>query len=384
MRIGIDGLFACNNWGGLSTYARQIITHLVQVDTENEYILFVEKESQSPVAASEHVQIQWLDKRPKRQTFYDERLVWDQEILGDAVATAGIDLFFGPVFMTPLTRPCPAVITVHDLIFITHPQVYPVSTLGYYGVWGRLCAESAEGMITMSHDTKRLLGSRYGLDEAKVTVTYGAVEESFRPAENNDAVTALQQKYNFKPNYVIYVGGTFPERKNYPTLIRAYAQLPKTLRQIHPLVFLTGSKQSYGKRRMQEVFEEEQLGSDVTEDIVVLDFVERDELVTFYQGADVMVYPSIYEGFGLPPLEAMSCGTPVITTTAPAMNEVVADGGLLVDPLDVAGMAGALERVLRDADFKQQLGKVGLARSRQFSWQETARGTLAAFEKIVR
>ncbi|MEM7131518.1 MAG: glycosyltransferase family 1 protein [Chloroflexota bacterium] len=387
MRIGIDGLFACNNYGGLSIYSKQVIHHLLQIDAENEYLLFVEKESNVPVQPQSNLDIVALEKRPETtdfKDFYDARVVWDQEILSQAVEMSGIDLFFGPVFMAPLKRSCPAVITVHDLIFITHPEVYPVQTLGYYGVWGRLCAENAEGIVTISQDTARLLQERYTLPHEKISVTYAAAEESLKPADTTEDVSKIQEKYNFKPNYVLYVGGTFPARKNYQTLIRAYAQLPKEIRHKHQLVFLTGSKKGSGVRKMNEFFQAEGFSSEITEDIVVIDFVEREELTSFYQGATLFVYPSLYEGFGLPPLEAMCCGTPVVTTTAPAMSEIVAEYGMLVDPLDVTEMAQAMENVLTEPQLQDTLSQKGLRRAQDFSWTQTAKLTLQAFDQVMR
>lgn len=382
MRIGIDALPAGIEWGGLTTYVRQIIKHLIRIDKENHYILFIEKGRRIPFIQSDNLSIKELSERPNMPNFYDSRVVWDQEHIGRALEEESIDLYFGPTFMAPLKRDCPAVVTIHDLIFMTHPEFSPPGNREYYGKWAKLSAESAQGIIAISQNTREMMISYWQIPQERITVIPLAVGDEFKPIKDERKIGDVHRKYGLRDGFILYVGGTFP-RKNLPTLIKAYALLQKDLRRKYQLVVLTGSSSGRGSERLRDLINSTNLDATIIEDIVVVDFVPQDELVMLYNAATVFVYPSICEGFGLPPLEAMSCGTPLVTSNAPAMNEVAKDAGVLVDPLNASEISGALEKMLLNAGLRKELSSKGLKRSKDFSWERTARGTLEVFKRAM-
>jgi len=382
MRIGIDALPAGIEWGGLTTYVRQIIKHLIRIDKENHYILFIEKGRRIPFIQSDNLSIKELSERPNMPNFYDSRVVWDQEHIGRALEEESIDLYFGPTFMAPLKRDCPAVVTIHDLIFMTHPEFSPPGNREYYGKWAKLSAESAQGIIAISQNTREMMISYWQIPQERITVIPLAVGDEFKPIKDERKIEDVHRKYGLRDGFILYVGGTFP-RKNLPTLIKAYALLQKDLRRKYQLVVLTGSSSGRGSERLRDLINSTNLDATIIEDIVIVDFVPQDELVMLYNATTVFVYPSICEGFGLPPLEAMSCGTPVVTSNAPAMNEVAKDAGVLVDPLNASEISGALEKVLLNAGLRKELSSKGLKRSKDFSWERTARGTLEIFKRAM-
>ena len=380
MRIGIDGLPACAEWGGLTTYVRHIIKHLTQIDKENHYVLFTEKKGQVPFIQTDHLFIRELDRKPNIPNFYDGRVVWDQERIGSALEEEAVDLYFGPVFMTPLKRNCPAVVTVHDLIFLTHPEFSPPGNKEYYEKWGKLSAESAQGIIANSQNTKEMIINHWQIPEDMITVTPLAAGKEFKPIKNEKKMAAVRQKYGLGDEFILYVGGTFP-RKNLSTLLNAYGLIQANMRRKNRLVILTGNSGDWGKEKVRELINSTNLSANMLKDIVIVDFISEDELVTLYNAATLFVYPSIIEGFGLPPLEAMSCGTPVITSNVPAINEVMGDAGVLVNPMDASEISRALENVLRSPNLREELSYKGLERAKNFSWERTASGTLEAFKR---
>ena len=212
MRIGIDALPACSEWGGLTTYVRQIIKHLTQIDKENQYTLFIEKGGHVPFIQKDHLFIKELNKKPNIPNFYKARVVWDQEHIGGALAEKGVDLYFGPVFMAPLKRNCPAVVTVHDLIFLTHPEFSPLENRQYYEKWGKLSAESAQGIIANSQNTKKMIIRHWRIPEDMITVTPLAAGKEFQPIKDEKKIAVVRQKYGLKDEFILYVGGTFPRK----------------------------------------------------------------------------------------------------------------------------------------------------------------------------
>ena len=284
--------------------------------------------------------------------------------------------------MAPLKRDCPAVVTIHDLIFMTHPEFSPPGNREYYEKWAKLSAESAQGIIAISQNTREMMISYWQIPQERITVIPLAVGDEFKPIKDERKIGDVHRKYGLRDGFILYVGGTFP-RKNLPTLIKAYALLQKDLRRKYQLVVLTGSSSGRGSERLRDLINSTNLDASIIEDIVIVDFVPQDELVMLYNAATVFVYPSICEGFGLPPLEAMSCGTPVVTSNAPAMNEVAKDAGVLVDPLNASEISGALKKVLLNAGLRKELSSKGLKRSKDFSWERTARGTLEVFKRAM-
>lgn len=382
MRVAVDCLALNYAWGGLTIYTRNVVKHLASLAPDVQFDLYVGDALAEPPFAGRNVRFVPLGAPPERPTMYQARLAWGQEMLGQALREDTPDVFFGPTFLCPLARRYPAVVTVHDLIFETHPHFYSLDALGYYGLYARQSAASAEGVVSVSEDTRAQLTKLWGVGAERVAVGYAGVDESFRPLEPGK-VWLDNEKIPLPEQYVLYIGGTFPDRKNVLTLFRAYAAIPAALRERYKLVFVTGSRRPAKIESVKQTLQSPDLAH-VAADVVVLGYVEQDDLPMLYRRAALFVYPSLYEGFGLPPLEAMRSGVPVVTTTAPAMNEICQGGAVLVDPLDAGAMSAAMERVLENGSLAAELVAAGLRRSAAFTWDRTASVVLEQLERAAR
>lgn len=382
MRVAVDCLALNYAWGGLTIYTRNLAEHLAALAPDWRFDLYVGEALAEPPFAGENVRFVPLGAPPDLPTMYQARLAWGQEMLGQALQEDAPDVFFGPTLLCPLERRYPAVVTAHDLIFETHPHYYPLDALGYYGFYARRAAASAEGVVSVSEDTRAQLERLWGVGAERVAVGYAGVDESFRPLEPGE-VHADDERLPLPAGpYILYVGGTFPNRKNVLTLFRAYAALPAALRERYKLVFVTGSRRPAKIEAVKQTLQSPELAH-AAEDIVVFGYVEQENLPMLYRHASLFVYPSLYEGFGLPPLEAMRSGVPVITTTAPAMNEICREGALLVDPLNAKAMSRAMADVLQNRALAEDLISRGRGRSAAFTWERTASVVLEQLERAA-
>jgi glycosyltransferase involved in cell wall biosynthesis len=228
-------------------------------------------------------------------------------------------------------------------------------------------------VIAVSESTKRDLVERYGLSPDRIDVVYNGVDASFQPVPA-DQVNAFRTREGLPERFILFVG-TLEPRKNVVRLIEAYARLPEG----RPALVLVGSKGWL----YDDIFARVEALS-LKEKVRFAGYVSADALPYWYNAAELLAYPSLYEGFGLPPLEAMACGTPVVTSTASSLPEVVGDAALLVDPTDVEALSVAIEKVLSDEDLRRQMQAAGLAQAQHFSWETAARGTLESYRRALR
>ncbi len=283
-----------------------------------------------------------------------------------------MDLLHSPAFVGPLASDCPFVITVHDLSFLFYPQGFRRLNRSYLQSFTRFSVRRAQRVIAVSESTKRDLVQQYGLSPNNVDVVHNGVDPSFRPLPA-DQVVAFRKDRGLPERFILFVG-TLEPRKNVVRLVEAYAQLGKG----RPPLMLIGGKGWF----YDEIFARVE-ALNLSGEVKYVGYVEADELPLWYNAADLFVYPSLYEGFGLPPLEAMACGTAVITSTASSLPEVVGKAGILVDPTDSEALAAAMEQVLADKGVQQQMQVAGLAQAQNFSWEKTARRTVATYRRAL-
>jgi glycosyltransferase involved in cell wall biosynthesis len=262
------------------------------------------------------------------------------------------------------------VITVHDLSFLFYPQGFRALNRSYLQLLTRLSARRARRVIAVSHSTKRDLVQHYRLLPDKVDVIHNGVDASFRPLPA-DQVAAFRTRAGLPDRFVLFVG-TLEPRKNVARLIEAYAQLPK---ERPPLMLVGGRGWLY-----DDIFARVE-ALDLSDEVRFVGYVPAEDLPCWYNAAELFVYPSLYEGFGLPPLEAMACGTAVITSTASSLPEVVGEAGLLVDPAEPAALAMAMEQILSDRELRETVRAAGRVRAQGFSWKETARCTVDSYQR---
>lgn len=286
-----------------------------------------------------------------------------------------IDVYHEPNYLA-FRFPGPSVITVHDLSWIRHPETHPKQRLAAMSRHFPRSLERASAILTDCCFVKQELVETFGLDPERVTPVLLGVSPDFFPRAPAECNAFLADQGLAHGQYVLSVG-TLEPRKNIPTLIDAYSMLPADLQQRFPLVLvgMRGWLTSGLEARMKPLVERGV--------IKPLGYVADEMMPLIYSGAAAFVFPSLYEGFGLPPLEAMACGAPVISSRSSSLPEVVGDAGVLVDPLNVDGLAESLRRVLEDKAFAEVLAQQGVRRAAGFSWKKTAAETIAVYRRAL-
>ncbi len=297
---------------------------------------------------------------------------WDQVSLPRALAADGVSVFLSPYYKGPLRARCPVVLTIHDLYFIGYPGRWRPVRDATMTALARLYARRAAAIVADSEYSKRAIVTRLGVAPVKVTVIPVALGPEFRPGAPTDA---LKAQYRIASPYILYVGNFMPH-KNLPRLLRAYAALPGSLRARHTLVLAGGDRD--GRPALEALTT--RLG--VADRVSFPGLIDDGDLPMLYAGAAAFVLPSLEEGFGLPTLEAMACGTPVVASNRGALPEVVADAGLTVDAEKETELVDAMTRVLSDALLADDLRRRGLARAPLFSSERTAGRILALLREV--
>jgi glycosyltransferase involved in cell wall biosynthesis len=376
MRVLIDGLPLLGE-AGIATYVRGLLLHLAVADTEHEYHLFFRgfrSETRRRVArllADPH-----FAQFRTRITRIPDRVLewcWARSRRFPPITEAWLgqpDLFFSTVYMTPVLQGIPIVMMAYDLIPLRFPQFYGRAKTHRALVCRNL--ERATAIIAISECTKRDFVELLSADPSRIHVVYPAADARFTPSFDPASRDAVLQRHGIQPPYLLYVGSLGPH-KNVDTLVRVFRQLKETRRLPHSLVLC--GKAEWGPDVVGGARDMVASG-----DCVILNFVPNADLPALYQGTDAFVFLSLYEGFGLPPLEAMACGVPVVSSNAGSLPEVVGNAGILVDPTDEPAIEAALVRVLSDPGLRQDLRARGLRQAARFSWAEAARQTLKVFE----
>ena len=300
------------------------------------------------------------------------RIVWEQCLQPGILRRIQADLAHGPVFIGPLRAPCPVVLTIHDLSFIRFPTLFRPSNRLYLTVFARLSARRARRLIAVSRHAASEATQLLGVPAERIDVVHNGVDPSFRPLSAK-AVAAYRKQEGLPEKYLLHVG-TLEPRKNLVRLVEAFGRVHDS----EMCLVLAGGKGWYYNEVFAKV-EELQLGSSV----IFAGYVPNGELPLLYNGAFSLVYPSLYEGFGLPVLEALACGTPALTSTSSSLPEVAGDAALVVDPNDVDEIAGGMRRLMADETLRQELRERGLTRAQQFSWRRTAQETARVYRRTL-
>lgn len=372
MRVGVLGHLLSFAPGyrqaGVSRYIEFLVRALPRVAPEDEFVVFTGPNAGVDLAAFP-ADLRWQASRfPTERP--EARILWEQLAGPFALRRERIDLAHGPVNVAPLMAGVPTVVTVHDLAFRVYPEQYPALKRRYLDVLTRLSVRRATRVITVSENTRRDLLRFYRVPPERVVTVPNGVDSLFTPVTDPLALAAFRRRHDLPEDFILFVG-TLQPRKNLLTLLRAYARVGEQLDL--PLVVAGGKGWMY-----EPVFDEVRaLG--IADRVIFAGYAEAEELPLWYSAAKVFVYPSLYEGFGLPVLEAMACGTPVITSSTSSLPEVAGDAAVLVDPMDVEAMGEALVEVVADAELRERMRERGLAQARTFSWERTARETVAVY-----
>ena len=378
MRIGIDVTSALTQGGGIGRYTRELVQALVATDSDSAYTFFSAKRPltlpvPNPLPTADNVQHRPapLDERWLYRLWYRARLPLPVQWV-----TGQLDLFHSPDFvLPPVSGNIPTLLTVHDLSFIHYPENYPESLVNYLNKAVPWSVQRATHVLADSQATKRDLEQIWNVATDKITVLYSGVNGRFQPITDQTRQQTVREKYGLGQRPLLLSVGTVQPRKNYQMLIRAFAQVADDLP--HNLVIAGGKGWLYDDM----LAEIERQGIDGR--VYFIGFVDDDDLPTLYSIASAFAFPSIYEGFGLPLLEAMACGVPVLTSNASCLPEVAGKATIQIDPRDESGWAQAISQILTDMDLRTKLVADGFRQARQFSWQKSAQQLLSIYRQLL-
>ncbi len=374
--IGIDYTAAHEQGAGIGRYVRELVRALAALDDATPYRLFVAGAQRCALPPSPGANFAW---RPTRITPLWFARLWHRLQLPLPVEafTGRVQLFHATDFTLPPTLPgTRTLLTVHDLSFVRAPETTTPVLKAYLDAVVPRSVRRATHVLADSQATKDDLVELYGTPPDKITVLLGGVNPEFKPVTDADARQAVRARYSLPPNPYIFSVGTVQPRKNYARLIEALATLGPQYADVH--LVIAGGRGWLDAPIYQTVRD---LG--MSERVHFTGFARDEDLPALYSEAVCLAYPSLYEGIGLPVLEAMACGTPVVTSTVSSLPEVAGDAALLVDPYDVQALAGALRHLLDDSALRETLIARGVRQAAFFTWERAATQLLAVYWQMV-
>lgn len=354
---------------GIGTYTHELLKNILKLDKKNQYLFFWPGEGYDQFQSHANIDVHLVGT--KNKTF------WTYDYIPHLVKKSSAQLFHIPQngLGLPKEKFCRYVVTVHDLIPFILPETVGYSYRERFIEEMPSIVENADAIITVSEYSKKDIIEYFGIPENKVVVTHLAADEIYHPINHVEAKQFIKTSYGIDQEFILYLGG-FSARKNVLGLIQAYAQSIKSLNNTYALVIVGAPKDSHG----EIISTIERLG--LTDRVIFTGFAPYSHLPYFYNAASLFIYPSLYEGFGLPPLEAMACGCPTITSNITSIPEVVDDAAILINPYDVGELSQSIIHVLEDKKLSMDLIIKGLKRASQFSWENTAKNTLKVYESL--
>lgn len=373
MKIGINGFeaviprFGFNEDGllnrvGSSEVTFQWLSELSKIDKTNEYVIYLPTEPSSDMPKKREG---WLYK------ILPNKSLWTIFALSPAIRKQKFDVFFSPTHYGPLFVPCPQVISVLDLSYKYFPELFKKKDLFQLNLWGGYLVKRASKIITISNSAKSDIIREYGISEAKVRVAYLGVKE-VSSSKHKVSSMNIFEKYKVKKPFILFVG-TLQPRKNIVRLVEAFSRIKSNLQ----LVII-------GRRgwKFEEILESPRKFG--VSDVRFLDNVTDEELPEFYKNAQIFVLPSLYEGFGLPILEAMRYGCPVLASNVSSLPEAGGDAAVYFDPQNVSDIAEKIKKVLSDETLRVKMKKEGFEQVKKFSWEKSARQVLQVLEEVTK
>jgi glycosyltransferase involved in cell wall biosynthesis len=370
MKIGVEGRTLQGRRYGVARYLQNLLRELAAIDEENEYVVYLSEPIEPLEFASENLATQLIEGWPS--------LSWRHLGLPRAMRSGGIDLHFSPSYFLPLIKVCPYVVVVHDLTFKVHPEWFARDWRMRFGslFWGAV--GRAERIITVSEHSRSDIVRLLGVEPERVTAIPEAADKLFRPVRDEASLREVRSIFGLPPGFVFTVGAIHT-RRNLERLIEALSMareatgvdvfllIAGTPAPFSPPVDIAGTAERCGlSGRVRHV-----------------EYVSDEELLLLYNACGLFAYPSIYEGFGLPVIEAMACGTPVVCSNVTSIPEVAGDAALYFDPEKTEEIAETISLALTDAGLRKRLEMAGPERASLFSWKRTAAETLEVFKEVA-
>ncbi|GAB4028096.1 MAG: glycosyltransferase family 1 protein [Candidatus Microgenomates bacterium] len=365
MRIGLNILYLIpGGVGGTETYARHLISALIkQLKSEDELIIYATRETAPTFTETKQLRVVTLPIYARNRVL---RLLAEQILLPFYLLHDHIDVIFSLGYSSPILHPCPAVVTIHDLNWYYHPEDFGGIEKLVWQILTTTSAKTSNHIISISHATTDSLMRVLHIPDTKITtILHGSPEKKM--VKEGKSIIELP--------YLFTVLAGYPH-KNLITLLQAFKEITKTNNELVLVVCgLSGRADSKSQKYIRD--------NGLENKVKILGYVDDNTLCNLYQNASIFVFPSAYEGFGIPVLEAMSYGVPVVSSNAFSLAEVVGNGGILVDPYNVAAYIGAVSKILKDSILRKDLIKRGQKRASELKWEKTATITLKIIKKEI-
>lgn len=354
MKIGIDIQTTLGEKTGFGFYVKNLVNHLQLLDKVNQYYFFrpdTEKDLSAP-----------------------QRLLWDQKLIPQKARAAKVDILHQPCFSAPIFYSGKVVVTVHDIIAILYGKDIPFFSRLFFAKIMPFSYRQADKIIAISHHTKKDIMQYLHIPSEKIKVIHLAADQCFYKKYLKNQIQKTTNKFKIQQNYLLHIG-TLNPRKNLQFLIKVFAQIIKVLPNYQ--LVITGKKGWYYQGLFESV---KKLG--LKDKVIFTGYITDEEKPLLYQGAQLFVFPSLYEGFGLPPLEAMASGCPVISSNTSSLPEVIGKAGILLSPNDELAWIRSIKTILSDKRLQRNLAKQGQEQASKFSWTRAARETMEVYKEI--
>lgn len=382
MRIGFNAQLLVNPVrSGIEHYIFYLLDSLAKIDNDNEYIVFCKRETDLPeVILKKNNFMPYVSSLPLAMR--SVRALRENFLFPLHIFKKNIDVYHGTHFMLPLIVNCPSVVTFHDIVFIKGLDLDTYETSSwlskvYLNLFIPRAAYKATRIISVSDSTKEDIVKELNIHPDKIVTVYHGIDESFKRIGDRNYLEKTRSIFSLPKEYILFAGALKP-RRNVSRLFEAYSILKKKYKLIHQLVIAGQKDQKY-----KEVFSTiEKSGLD--KDIMFIGNVDHRFLPAIYNMASLFIYPSLYDGFGFPPLEAMACGIPVVTSNVSSLPEIVGDAALLVDPYNIEAMAEAMWKVLNNKELSRVMAEKGIKRAAKFTWERCAKETLKIYSNVYK
>jgi glycosyltransferase involved in cell wall biosynthesis len=364
-RIAIDGRKYFDF--GIGTYVQNLASGISRSNSPHDYTLII--------AAEDRARIEPFPRWRTYSTNLKKYSFGEMILLGRETRKAGADLLHVPHYTLPLGLRRRSVVTIHDLVHVAFPQYFTVAQRTYARAVLRHAVRDAGALITGSHQAKSDIVSLFRIDERRVHVIYHGIQAHFKELEDRRELQRFRERFGLKRPFILYVGN-IKQHKNIPALLRAFKKLLPTQKDLD-LVFV--GELLNGNKGLSTLVDELGIRSKVRD----LGRLSADDLVCAYNGAEAVVLPSLYEGFGFTVVEAMACGTPTVVSNRGSLPEVVGDAALVFDPSEPGALDSALQAVLTDRGLRESLIANGRRNIQRFSWDAAARETIKVYESVL-
>lgn len=373
LRIGIDTRELEGNRTGVGRYLFNLLHEWSEIAPQNNYILFFKRYIPDDRLLNKGCFSKRLLSLPG---IIDRNIIWEQIYLPISLRKENLDLFFSPSYTIPFFIKGRAIVTIHDISYEVNPEWFPLREALIRRLFTRLSVRKADAVITISEFSKKDILRFYSLNDQKIKVIYPAPESIFNSTIYRDSIEDVKERYNTGERFILYVGSIL-NRRPIEILLKAFSKVTNKDKGLK--LVIVGENRTRPKKDLDGLIKN--LG--IEGSVIHLDYVSDNELALLYRTAHIFIYPSLYEGFGLPLLEAMASGTPVIAPNLASFPEIVRDNGILIDRMDEDEISTAILKVIGDNSLRDDYRKKGKERAAEFSWQDSARKHLELFYEII-